>query len=197
MPHFTVQFVIAVSLLYNESRSTVTGDNNMKRYMRGIVAAVISVSFIGGTVGAEEACPGATITNTGPDSVNEITCVDSTAVQVTCTNNVYVVNNNSQTGGTGSGVITGNATNTNGTTVQIGAACTSPTATTTVTPPPAAVKPSTGMGATSLPEPKATVLPNTASNPVTDIAIASTLGLAGIMAVSRIGIAAYRRIALR
>ena len=70
----------------------------MKRYMRGFVAVVTSLAFMGGVANAQQACEGATITNTGPGSTNEVKCVDSRDIKVTCVNDVYVVNNISQTG---------------------------------------------------------------------------------------------------
>jgi hypothetical protein len=186
----------------------------MKRYMRGFVAFIISLGFMGGVASAQTAdCQGAlVISNTGPGSTNVAECVDVSKVNVVCNNNVYVVNGTVQTstsgGAIGSGnttasqTVTGNAINQNGTTVQIGTACAAPTtAPTPTTTPPAAssnVTPATGLGGSGAVSPSsatAAVLPNTASNPVADIAIASVVTLAGLLATSRLAITAYRRVA--
>lgn len=200
----------------------------MKRFMQGFAALITTLTFMGGVAGAQEAspCSGATITNTGPGSTNKIKCVESNKVRVSCVNNVYVVNDNSQTAGsgnattggntTGGNAISGNATNENGTTVQIGASCgaqpvvTTPeaptpsnpvTPTTTVTPQQAG-----GRGAVTAPtaapvplQQAATVatLPNTSSNPILDNALTAGASLTGLLIASQAGMAVYRRFALR
>lgn len=186
----------------------------MKRYMRGFVAVIASLVFIGGVASAQETPPvtcedgQATITNTGPDSLNTIECVSSTDVHVTCSNNIYVVNNNSQTGSsgnannsgntTGGSSITGSATNENGTTVQIGATCAAqPAAVTPETPAPS--QPVGGLGAGAPAEAAKTVaaLPNTSSNALLDNALIGGTSLATLFIASRLGMAAYRRLALK
>jgi hypothetical protein len=196
----------------------------MKRFTQGFVALIATLTFMGGVAGAQEAsaCEGATITNTGPGSVNEIKCVESNKVHVSCVNNIYVVNDNSQnagsgnatTGGntTGGSAITGNATNENGTTVQIGASCGSqPVVTTPEVPTPSnPVTPTTtvapqevgGRGAGIAPAPfqeavTVATLPNTSSNPVLDTAVTAGASLTGLLIASQVGMAVYRRFALR
>lgn len=191
----------------------------MKRYMRGFVAVVTSLAFMGGVANAQQACEGATIINTGPGSTNEVTCVDSRDIKVTCVNDVYVVNNNSQTGGsgdadnsgntTGGGSVSGNATNENGTTVQIGASCaTQPAAVTPEAPTPTpgqpvggmgAGQPVGGMGAGAPAEAAKTVaaLPDTGDNTMIDSVLIGGTSLATLLIASRLGAIAYRHLALR
>lgn len=184
----------------------------MKRYMRGLVAIITSLAFMGGIAGAQAGCEGATITNTGPGSENVVTCVDSSTVHVTCTNDVYVVTDSSQSSGsgnadnsgntTGGNSITGNATNENGATVQIGASCAPAAVTTTPTPTPTPTSPQpvTGFGGRGAGAPEAqavAALPNTNSNPILDIALVSAISLAAALILSRLGVLAYRRSILR
>ncbi len=182
----------------------------MKRYMRGFVAVVASLAFMGGVASAETtpSCDGAlVITNTGPGSTNVVECVDSREITVTCSNNIYVVNENSQTGSTGDadnsgnttggGSVTGNATNENGATVEIGATCaTQPAAVTPEAPTPS--QPVGGMGA-GAPVPVTTIaaLPNTSSSALLDNVLIGSVSLASLLIASRLGIIAYRRLALR
>ncbi len=178
--------------------------------MRGLVALIVILGFSGSTVGAQQSpCAGGqiTITNTGPDSTNVVDCVTVSDVKVTCNNSIYVLTSNSQTaisGKAGSNVntsagsaISGNATNTNGDTVQIGATCVTEATTpaTPVTPvTPTAVTPTTGTGAA---KPKVAVLPNTASNSVTETAVIGLLVLVSILVLSRLAVTAYRYTALK
>jgi hypothetical protein len=204
-------------LLYNEDTLSVTGGTIMKRYMRGLVAIITSLAFMGGVASAQapSTCADgeATITNTGPGSTNEITCVDSTKVHVTCSNNIYVVNNSDQIAGsgdatnggntTGGSSITGNAINENGTTVEIGASCAPAAVVTTPpapTPTPTSPQPVTGFGGRGAGAPEVVAvaaLPNTSSNPILDVALVSAISLAVALVLSRLGILAYRQSALR
>lgn len=179
--------------------------------MRGFVAVITSLAFMGGVASAQEspACDGAlVITNTGPGSTNVVKCIDSREVTVTCSNNIYVVNDNSQTSGsgnadnsgntTGGSSVTGNATNENGTTVQIGAACAAqPTAVTPEAPTPS--QPVGGMGAGAPVAPVTTIaaLPNTGSNTLLDSALIGGASLATLLVAARLGATAYRRLALK
>lgn len=194
----------------------------MKRYMRGFVAIVATLSLMSGVAGAQEVpedCSGAiVISNTGPDSTNEVKCVSATDIKVVCKNNIYVVNDNSQTAGsgdattggntTGGNAISGNATNENGATVRIGASCgEQPAAVVTPEAPkpgmgsvtPTSQQPAGGAGAiTPTQAPVAvTTLPNTSSNPALDGALIAGSSLTGLLIASQLGIAAYRRFALR
>jgi hypothetical protein len=176
----------------------------MKKYVRGFLATIVSVCYLSSAaVGAQSSgCAGATITNTGPNSTNTITCVDSSTVSVTCVNNVFTVTNNSQTsntGGannsgntTGGGSITGNATNSNGQTVQIGASCDVPSTTTTTTTP------STGLGEVEgTSTTKVAALPYTAKSSIATWVVAVAAGLAGLVGLSRLAVLAYRHSLLK
>lgn len=198
--------------MYNEDTLSVIGGTIMKRYMRGLVAIITSLAFMGGVASAQTGCEGATITNTGPGSTNEITCVDSSTVHVVCSNDIYVVTDNSQSSGsgdadnsgntTGGSSITGNATNENGTTVEIGASCAPAAAVTppAPTPTPTSPQPVTGFGGRGAGAPEVVAvaaLPNTSSNPILDVALVSAISLAVALVLSRLGILAYRQSALR
>lgn len=187
----------------------------MKRFMRGIVAVIIAAGVMGGPAYAQDACDGAlVISNTGPGSTNEIKCVDSNTVRVTCTNDVYVVNNNSQTSEsgdatnssntTGGSSITGNATNENGTTVQIGASCAAAPVVTTPEDKPNQPTPG-GMGAGQVAgvsteaapgAQQVALLPNTTGNSIVKTIVTSIAALIGTVAMSRLAVVLYRRIAL-
>lgn len=186
----------------------------MKRFMRGIVAVIIAAGIMGGPAYAQQACDGAlVISDTGPGSTNEIKCVDSSTVRVTCTNDVYVVNNNSQTSEsgdatnsnntTGGSSITGSATNENGTTVQIGASCVAAPVVTTSEEKPNQPTPGKGAGlvagvntAAAPSTQQVALLPNTAGNSIVETIITGIATLIGIIAASRLAIVLHRRIAL-
>lgn len=184
----------------------------MKRYMRGLVTLIVILGFSGGSASALEGpCDGneITISNTGPGSTNTVVCVTNTKLNVVCSNNVYILDSNSQAavsgaatqqGNSGGGsAVSGNATNSNGDNVQIGASCGVPAATTPVTPttptPVAPPTPPTGMGA-AVPT-KATVLPNTAGTSTTEVAIAGVIALVSVLALSQFALRLYRRSALK
>lgn len=132
------------------------------RSLVGILAA--SVLSTGLMVGIVAAAPANTNTSGNGqcsiytfDSESYNSCISNSDqnVQVTCVNDTYVLNNNSQTAGTGGATITnngsgnaasGSATNTSGDTVTIGTSCgtPAPTATTTTTI-------GTGSGSTTTP----------------------------------------------
>jgi hypothetical protein len=180
--------------------------------MRGFVAVITSLAFMGSVANADDSCTGA-IVNSGPGSENSITCVDSTKVHVTCSNNIYVVNNSEQiaesgdatNGGntTGGGSISGNATNENGATVEIGASCAGqPAAVTPENPTPS--QPVGGMGAGGMgagapteATQAITTLPNTGSNVILDSVLIGGTSLGALLIASRLGAVAYRRLALR
>lgn len=187
----------------------------MKRFMRGIVAVIIAAGIMGGPAYAQQACDGAlVISNTGPGSTNEVECVDSNTIRVICTNDVYVVNNNSQTSEsgdatnssntTGGSSITGNATNENGTTVQIGASCVA--APVVTTPEDKPNQPTPGMGAgrggnvlgaeTTPSAQQVALLPTTAGNSIVETIVTGIAALIGTIAMSRLAVVLYRRIAL-
>ena len=176
----------------------------MNLYMRGLTAITVSLGIMfGGAVDAGAVCAGATITNTGPGSQNEITCVDSSTVSVACINNINVVTNNDQTGtsgdASGSNVITGNATNENGAVVTIGASCEAQPVIPAATTPTPVVPPTekSSPAGTTAPKQQIAVLPNTASTSFVKNALIATLALSALFVASRIAITVYRRIALR
>ncbi len=178
----------------------------MKKIAQIFAAVVVSLGFVGNVASAQvqSNCTSIVITNTGANSNNQGTCTVNTTVVVTCINNTYVLNQNDQTAVTGQAsvlgntsggpAITGNATNTNGSTVQIGSACTPatttpdvPTTTTTSTTP-----------VTTTPEvKKVATLPYTASSSFGEIALIGTLVAIAVFATARVGAVVYRRIALK
>lgn len=170
----------------------------MKKVFSVLIATVVSTLFIGATVGAQvKNCDVLSINNTGTGSNNQVVCNVTTNVTVECNNNIYVLDSNSQTAASGAAssqgnvtagtVVTGNATNSNGQTVAIGAACgTSAVATPTPTPT------TPGQGSTTPTTPKA--LPNTASNSALTIIIGSLAAAAAVVVASRLAVATYRRI---
>ncbi len=171
----------------------------MKKLVQILTAAVVSVAFVGSVAGAQE-CDNIVIFNTGPDSNNQVSCVDVTNLTVTCVNNVFVLDTNSQTALTGSAsvaanvtsgnALSGDANNSNGQVVTIGASCVS--ATTPVTP----VTPGGG-SVTPAAETKVAALPYTAGTSAATIVAISLVAAAAIVAVSRIAIAAYRRYSVK
>lgn len=194
----------------------------MKRYMRGLVATIASLALMSGVASAESEQPTtcangeATITSTGEGSVNMVTCVDSKEIHVTCDNNIYVVNDSSQTansgdasnsGSTDSGSsISGSATNENGATVEIGTSCVIPSVTNPESPTPEqpVVSPINGLGmgmGEGAPAAEATQtiasLPNTSSNTVLDSLLVGGSGLIALLIASRLSTATYRHFALR
>jgi hypothetical protein len=137
----------------------------MKVLISAIASFILSIGMFAGVAAAATTntdtsdSTSCTIYTTGSQSYNS--CVDnsSQSAQVVCNNDIYVLNDNSQTAGTGGATVTdngdggsavtGSATNTSGNTVQIGAACeaaattTTPVVTTTTTPTPAVTTPTT------------------------------------------------------
>jgi hypothetical protein len=125
----------------------------MKRVIGMVAATLLSVSLMAGVAAADTSdsttdtstsdTSNCTIYMTGSDSYNSCVSNSDQSAQVICTNDVYVLNNNSQTAGSGGVTVTnngsagnavsGSATNQNGDTVTIGASC-APAAATTTTP---------------------------------------------------------------
>jgi len=180
----------------------------MKKFTQILLAAVLSISLVGvGNVANAFTCESIVINNTGPGSNNEATCFVEVNVEVICNNNIYVLNDNSQSAvsgavtnqgnTTGGAAISGNATNENGDTVTIGATCgaqpTTPIVTTTT---PTTTVPTTPL-APVVPGKGAAVLPNTSSNSVVEIALLGVAAIAGLLVASRIVVAAYRHRALK
>jgi hypothetical protein len=140
-----------------------------------VAATLLSMSLMAGVAAADtttntntddtSSTSDCTIYQTGSDSYNSCETNSSQSAQVTCDNNVYVLNNNSQNAGTGGvtvnnnttsgNAVSGSATNENGTTVAIGASCETPAAATTTT-----TTPGTGGGGGTV-TPAATTPPTT------------------------------------
>lgn len=170
---------------------------------------------------APASCPtGTTISNTGTGSTNTIACNTTSSTRVTCVNNIYVVGQNGQTATSGSSstsgnttggaTVSGSATNDNNQNVQVGATCnaaatttkttttpTKPTAATLTTPAPTpAPSTSTTVGTTPVAA-KAASLPETGSNSIIATSGIAVALLGATVAVSRLGVFAYRRATLK
>lgn len=171
----------------------------MKKFLQIIMATLLSASLIGAGVGAQSvptgtvSCNDITIVNTSDNSENNIDCTKVTTTTITCTNNIIVGNVSFQGGesgtamGTGT-VKTGTVVNYNNTQTTIGASC---GATTTTSPSPS---PSPSPSVSPTPVAKAASLPNTASNDTASVIGLSLAVAAGIVAFSRLAVAAYRHI---
>lgn len=181
----------------------------MKKLLQILTASILSVAFVGAAAGAQVApstsCNDVTISNTGPGSNNTVTCTNVVNTVIKCENNVIVGTANVQTSNSGNAsgqnnttvgsVNTGTAVNYNGTDTTIGASCgavATPAASTPVTP---------GMGSITPPaaEEKVApaVLPYTAGASAEAIVIASLIAAAAVVVLSRVAVAAYRRISTR
>lgn len=174
----------------------------MKKLVKIISAVLISTAFIGSAASAAT-CDSIVINGTGPESTNTVTCNVQVDVNVTCVNNTYTLTDNSQaavTGAaesegnsTGGAAVSGNATNSNGQTVQIGSSCTSTNSSTT---PSSSTIPgaSTASGAGAyIPD----VLPHT-SNESAIFPVAIILAVVAIVVtISRMIVTIYRRHTLR
>lgn len=182
----------------------------MNKLTQVFAAIALSVGFVGNVAGAQASpdpvCTSIVITNTGQSSNNSGTCIVNTTVTVSCTNNIYVLSQNDQTavtgqasslGNTSSGpAITGDATNSNGTNVQIGAACgDTPTTPETPATPTTSTTPTGGSGQAEAKH--ITALPYTASSSVVELAAVGTVVLLISLVATRIGFALYRRTSLK
>lgn len=180
-----------------------------------VSAFVVSLGVIGGTAApahAQEAatCDSIVISNTGAGSNNEGTCIINVSVNAVCENNIYVLNDNSQEAVSGAAstigvvngetTVSGNATNENNATVELGASCgeaTPETPVTPVTPTPGngtntPTTPTPGMGSSTPKQPIA-ALPNTAANSAV-VAIAGVVAaITAAFAASRLAMYTYRR----
>lgn len=153
----------------------------MKKLIHILPAIMISASIAGNVAGAQapQDCDVLIINDTGPGSTTQVVCNVTTDVQVDCKNNVYILNENSQTAVSGDAssqgnvtnntTITGNAVNSNGDVVRIGASCELET---TEGPGQGSTSPpSTGRGAFTPAQ-----LPNTSDNHLSPFTIASLAG---------------------
>lgn len=169
-------------------------------FVKAVSAAVLSVAFVGAAAGAQTITPPAGCTNfviynTGAGSNNVAVCVDTVTLTVECTNNVYVLDANSQSAVSGQAVsqgnsaggnaVSGDATNSNNQTVQIGATCGTPANNTSTE------NPTPGQGGVT-PAPKPAALPYTAADSTVAVVATSLVAAAAIVAGSRVATAAYR-----
>ena len=170
----------------------------MKKLIRLISAAIISVAFMGGVANAAT-CDGF-ITVTGPSSNNQVSCNDINDLVVNCTNNIVTATVNTQNGASGNGdvsfnnlggnVQTGTVLNDNGNQVTVGAACGEGIVAST-----GGGGGGGGGGAPAAPEESGVgeALPDTANSIVAPVAIAGTAIGAASIVLSRLAVAVFRR----
>lgn len=126
----------------------------MKRILQSLAASLLTFGAMSGVAAAASVTCNSNISNTGTDSNNSITCVDTEENSVSCENNVIVSNSNDQSansGGafttdntSGGGATSGDSGNSNTTVVKVGASCAPvEVATTTPTVPTTPSTPST------------------------------------------------------
>jgi len=171
----------------------------VKKLIRLISAAIISVAFMGGVANAAT-CDGF-ITVTGPSSNNTIGCNEVNDLVVNCTNNIVTATVNTQNGASGNGdvsfnnlggtVQTGTVLNDNGNQVTVGAACGEGVVATTG----GVGGGGGGGGAPAAPEESGVgeALPDTANSIVAPVAIAGTVIGAAALVTSRLAVAVFRR----
>lgn len=170
----------------------------MKKLVRIVTTAVIALTPIifGGSAFAAGTCG---VGFTGPDSNNVCTSTTSYVCTIVNDTTASVTNQNVQVAVSGSGtgtVLTGSATNSNGTTFNVTVNNASKLCMVVATVP-ATVTPATPAPATTVSAPQkvtAKALPNTAGNPmIENIALLVALLGAGVVA-SRIAVSVYSRI---
>ena len=159
----------------------------MKKLIQIVTALVVSVGFVGSVASAQVAAETCTtvINNSGDGNTTTVTCSNERTATISCVNNIIVGNYNDQEG---ESLGDGSVVNYNNTQTTIGAAC---GATTTTSPSPSPT-PSTSVTPTPSTKPKA--LPNTATNDTASIVATSLVAAIGVVALSRVAVAAYRRI---
>lgn len=174
----------------------------MKKFVKIFSATIVSTAFMG-SVASAATCDGTiTISNTGPGSNNTVSCTDVSNIVLNCTNNVVVGTVNTQTGSSGNGdtsnntsggnAVTGQVVNDNGNNVTIGGGCEQ-----------LAAAPGTGNtgGGDSTGGGAGAFTPDTLPNTSTASSAFAILGTlasaAGLVALSRLAVVAYRKIALR
>lgn len=180
----------------------------MKRVIQFLSTLVLGMGFLSSVASAASVTCGAS--NTGANSNNTVVCQTSNNEYVTCNNGVVVLNNNGQTAHSGDafvinntnagGSTSGNTTNVNGVEVEIGVTGCAPVTTTSTTPTPTAPSGGGGAGQPAAPvqaAPKVASLPATGSNSVVETLAIGTALVGGAVAVSQIGLMAYRRLALK
>jgi hypothetical protein len=195
---------IGITLIY--------GGSEVKKLIQIIATAILGIGLSAATVSADSVTCGS-ISTTGQDSTNTVTCVDSNKVDVSCNNNVVVDNNNDQTSNSGTATssgnteggsaTSGNSSNSNTATVSVGASCAPVAGTSQFTTTPSggkgagAVPAATVSATTPAAAPAAAALPDTGSNTLLDGAIASLVVLGSALTASRLGLFAFRRVSLK
>ncbi len=181
---------------------------NVKRFIQILSTALVGASLVVGVAAAAGTSDACDIFNTGPDSHNSCETNLTNKVYASCVNNIVVDNNNSQIGSTGQALVDGNTTGGNANSgsvnnssvvvTNIGASCGTATTVAATTPAvggkgaaastPAAAAPASANVAS---------LPHTGSNAVLDTTVAGVAIIGGTLAVSQLGVSAYRRFALK
>jgi hypothetical protein len=174
----------------------------VKKLFKLLSAAIVSTAFIGTMTASAATCDG-TISVTGPVSNNQITCTDVNNIVLTCDNNIIVGTVNTQTGTsgnasgnnntTGGSAVTGSVVNENGQDVTIGASCDTLPAAAPVTPGQGGGGGGGGGGGAAMPE----ELPNTSGTQILPLLIGTVAASAVAVVLSRLGLAAYRRLATK
>ncbi len=181
-----------------------------------MLSTVLLVSF--GVLGSASASTTITnsstdqcnIFNTGSDSRNECETNIQNEVTISCVNDIYVVNGNSESAATGPAIVTGNSAsgdatsgssaNNNGAFISIGSTCHPITvaSTTTVVPTPKSnPTPMTSTPAAIASKPVVKSLPHTGSNALENYGIVTIVSVAAVALASRLGIFAIRRSSLK
>lgn len=178
----------------------------VKKLLTLISIATIILGF-NGLAAAADPC---SIYDTGTNSNNTCETNLTNHLYATCDNNIIVDNNNSQIGSTGQVLIDNNTTSGSGSTgstnnsnvvvTNIGASCTNQVATTTpsvASTTPATPSP-TSATVTPVKTPEAQVksLPKTGNNTLVKTSAITIVSLGSAMAISQLGILAYRRFAI-
>jgi hypothetical protein len=185
-------------------------DETVKRLLQSISALILGLALSTAAVSADTVTCGS-ISNTGANSTNTVSCVDQNSNSVSCVNSEVAESTNNQTASSGGafttantnsgGATSGSSSNNNTVTVSLGASC---------NPVQAAVSTANGTPATSTPansKPAATnaatptaaqtaapvSLPGTGSNTSTYVALGSLAGFVVLLVGSRLGLAAFRR----
>lgn len=188
----------------------------MKKLLQVLTTAVVGTVLMGGVVGATGTYQNCSIYQSGSTSYNSCqTNTNTTSVRVTCVNNVYVIDNSSQQAGTGNATITsngsggyvasGNATNQNGATVNIGASCGQASAPASSSSSPSSSSscgssktcPTSSASTPAKMSVSASSLPETGSNSVVNGAVIATATLVGVLGISYAGSVLYRRLAFK
>ncbi len=180
----------------------------VRKLLQILAVPVICVGFASGIAAADS------ITTTGAGSTNTISSSSNNNTSVNCENNTNVNSNNLQNAGSGTAsangnttsgnVGSGNSSNSSSTNVNVNTGCETlgtsgsmgDTAGTTGTTGSGqyTTTPATGLGAASAANPSVSALPDTGSDTVAKVAVGSVTVLTSILALSRFGLGALRRL---